>query len=362
MRANDPGSRIAPDPITGAESVAELMNKAFLAYNSARLREAALLLVEEISAPDVTTVWTLSGALTPAGLGTSCLVPLMQAGWVDWLISTGANLYHDLHYVLDLPPRMGHPNLDDRELKEQGLVRIYDILLRYDVLLSTDAFVRSVVEEQIQGHGKPLSTPELHAALGKAAAKERQRRGVSNPGILETAVNLDIPIFCPAPGDSSIGMNIAALSLPGKALVIDPTADVNLAASIVWEAKQKGGKSAVIILGGGAPKNFALQTEPYLQEILGLKESGHDFMIQITDARPDTGGLSGATPSEAVSWGKIDPLELFNTVVVYLDITVALPLLTSYLLAKAKPREQKRLMSRRQKLVKDLKDAVSIQT
>ena len=116
-----------------------------------------------------------------------------------------------------------------------------------------------------------------------------------------------VPIYTSSPGDSSIGMNIAALALEGNKCVIDPNADVNETASIVLGAKRGGGKSAIMICGGGSPKNFALQTEPQIQEVLGIDEKGHDFFLQITDARPDTGGLSGATPSEAVSWGKVDP-------------------------------------------------------
>jgi deoxyhypusine synthase len=123
--------------------------------------------------------------------------------------------------------------------------------------------------------------------------------------------------------------------------------DVNETASLVYNAKKSGMKSAVIILGGGSPKNFMLQTEPHIQEILGLKEAGHDYFIQITDARQDTGGLSGATPSEAVSWGKIDPDALPDTVVIYSDITIVLPIITSYVLSKSKKRKHKKLYKER---------------
>jgi deoxyhypusine synthase len=151
-------------------------------------------------------------------------------------------------------------------------------------------------------------------------------------------------------------MNIAALALEGNRCVIDPNADVNETASIVLGAKRGGGKSAVLICGGGSPKNFALQTEPQIQEVLGIDEKGHDFFLQITDARPDTGGLSGATPAEAVSWGKIDPDRLPDAVVCYLDSTVALPLLTTYAHARHKPRKLKRLLDRREKNMRLLRD------
>jgi deoxyhypusine synthase len=151
-------------------------------------------------------------------------------------------------------------------------------------------------------------------------------------------------------------MNIAALALDGNKLVLDPNQDVNETASIVLDAKRGGGRSGVLILGGGSPKNFMLQTEPQIQEVLGIDEKGHDYFLQITDARPDTGGLSGATPAEAVSWGKIDPDRLPDAVVCYLDSTVALPLLTSHALARRKPRSLKRLFARREAMMKRLRD------
>src|SRR5207244_11115767 len=146
---------------------------------------------------------------------------------------------------------------------------------------------------------------------------------------------------------------LAALQLEGSALRIDPLRDVNQSAAIVYEAKQHGA-SGVWILGGGSPKNFMLQTEPQIQEVLGLTESGHDYFLQITDARPDTGGLSGATPSEAMTWGKVDPETLPDTVTCYLDSPVELPLMTAYALAKRAKRKPRRLMDRLGELMQNL--------
>src|SRR2546428_8522001 len=140
-------------------------------------------------------------------------------------------------------------------------------------------------------------------------------------------------------------MNLAALQLEGSALRIDPLRDVNQSAAIVYDAKKKG-RSAVFILGGGSPKNFILQTEPQIQEVLGLPEAGHDYFLQVTDARPDTGGLSGATPQEAMTWGKVDPNQVPDTVTCYVDTTVFLPILTTYALATHAPRKPRRLMDR----------------
>jgi deoxyhypusine synthase len=150
-------------------------------------------------------------------------------------------------------------------------------------------------------------------------------------------------------------MNLAALQMEGSALRIDPLRDVNQSAALVYDAKKRG-RSGVLILGGGSPKNFMLQTEPQIQEVLGLPESGHDYFLQITDARPDTGGLSGATPQEAMTWGKVDPEQLPDTVTCYVDSTVALPLLTMYALSSRPPRALRRLMDRLPELTRQLEE------
>ena len=347
------GQRIQPRPITGGETVADLIEGTFLAYNAARLREACQLFTTKMLAPDVTVGMSLTGALTPAGLGMAALIPLIEAGFVDWIISTGANLYHDTHFGLGLAMHRGNAQESDVVLREEGVVRIYDIFFDYDVLLSTDAFFRQVIRSpEFQ---RPMSSAEFHNLCGKYVREREQKLGIGQKSLLSAAYTAGVPIYTSSPGDSSIGMNVAALSLEGNKCTIDPNLDVNETASIVLAAKRGGGQSGVLILGGGSPKNFMLQTEPQIQEVLGIDEKGHDYFLQITDARPDTGGLSGATPGEAVSWGKIDPDRLPDAVVCYLDSTVALPLMTSYALARTKKRPLKRLYDQRAKLMDALK-------
>ncbi|MFP5286832.1 MAG: homospermidine biosynthesis protein, partial [Thermoanaerobaculia bacterium] len=319
------GRRIDPRPLTGKESLEEVIAHSFTAYNAGRLREACELLVQKMLAPDSTVAMSLSGALTPAGFGKSCLVPLIEAGCIDWMISTGANLYHDTHHAIGLALHAGSPAWNDVELREEGVVRIYDIVFDYSVLLETDKFYRMVM--RLPEFQKPMSTPEFHYKVGRYVAAVEDKLGLTGTSLIAAAYRHAVPIFTSSPGDSSIGMNVAELSLEGSQLMFDVNADVNLSASIVWQAKEGGGKSAVWILGGGSPKNFLLQTEPQIQEVLGLSEAGHDYFLQVTDARPDVGGLSGATPGEAVSWGKVDPDKLPDAVVVYTDSTIALPLL-----------------------------------
>lgn len=346
------GERILPPAITGRESAADLIDNAFLAYNAARLREACRLFTEKMLEEDVTVGMTLTGALTPAGLGMAAIIPLIESGFVDWIISTGANLYHDTHFGLGLAMHRGNPQESDVVLREEGIVRIYDVFFDYDVLLSTDAFFRKVI--QAPEFQRPMSSAEFHHLCGKYVAERERALGIGSKSLLSAAYRAGVPIYTSSPGDSSIGMNVAALALDGNKCVIDPNADVNETASIVLGAKRGGGKSAVLICGGGSPKNFVLQTEPQIQEVLGIDEKGHDYFLQMTDARPDTGGLSGATPAEAVSWGKIDPDRLPDAVVCYLDNTVALPLLTAYAHARHAPRPLKRLYERREELMAQL--------
>ena len=356
------GKRIDPAPIDKNVVVADLIDEAFLAYNAARLREACQLFTKKMLEPEVTVGLSLTGALTPAGLGISALIPLIKAGFVDWIISTGANLYHDTHFGIGLAMHQGNATTSDVVLREEEVVRIYDIFFDYSVLLDTDAFFRKIIEAaEFQ---RPMSTAEFHYLCGRYVYEREQKLGIKEKSLLAVAYEYAVPVYTSSPGDSSIGMNVAAKALQGNKLAFDPSLDVNETAAIVLAAKRgkvnpKTGKkkkkqkglSAVFILGGGSPKNFLLQTEPQIQEVLGIDERGHDFFLQVTDARPDTGGLSGATPGEAVSWGKVDPDRLPDAVVCYIDSTVALPLITAYALTRHEPREPKRLYEKREQFM-----------
>jgi deoxyhypusine synthase len=346
--------KIAPSPMPAEISVVDLIDRYFTAYNSARLREICHLLSQEVMQDGVTVAVSLSGALTPAGYGVSVLAPLIRHGFIDWMISTGANLYHDLHYGLGLSLYSSNPFLDDVKLRQEGRIRIYDIVFDYDVLLETDAFIRELL--RAEPFQKRMSTAEFHHLLGKYVWEIENQAGVQHSCLLSTAYECGVPIYTSSPGDSSIGMNVAALALEGSKLMIDPSLDVNETAAIAYTARDAGipgieGKSAAVILGGGSPKNFLLQTQPQLHEVLGLEERGHDYFVQITDARPDTGGLSGATPAEAVSWGKVDPNELPSTIVCYTDSTIALPIIGAYVINQTPARPLKRLYDRREAML-----------
>jgi deoxyhypusine synthase len=355
------GKRILPEPISKDTDIVKLIDN-LDAYNGGRLRAACHLLKDRYSQDDVTIGLSLAGALTPAGLGPSTIIPLMNHGFVDWITATGANMYHDLHYAFNLPMFRGSHNVDDADLRAKGVTRIYDILFDYeDVLMETDRRLREIlVRPEFQ---KEMGTREFYHHLGKIVNELEQKNNLGQVSILAAAYRNGIPVFTSSPGDSTIGMNVAGLELLAEAadlrdkfkLKINPSIDVNDSTAIVLNAKRyENGKTAVIIIGGGSPKNFMLQTEPQIQEVLMIPEMGQDYDINITDARPDTGGLSGAPPSEAASWGKIDPTKLEETVTAYLDVTVAFPLMTAYVIQSTKPKKQKRLYDRADELHKKL--------
>ena len=353
------GRKMQPRGITGRESASDLIDNAFLAFNAGRLREACELFTQKMLAPNATVGLALSGAMTPAGLGCSSLIPLIEAGFIDWIVSTGANIYHDLHFAFNMPLHAGSPLISDTILRKNRIVRIYDIYLHYDdVLLATDAVLRDILKQpEFQ---MEMGTAELYFKIGRYAAEYEDRLKLKGASVTAAAYRAGVPIFTSSPGDSTIGMNIAGLALRGNKLKINPSIDVNQSAAVVLGARRHGrgaGTHGTLIVGGGSPKNFMLQTEPQIQEILGIPEMGHDYFLQFTDARPDSGGLSGATPSEAVTWGKVDPAKLPDMIVCYLDSSVALPLLTSYALRRHARRPLRRLYARLDELTSRLEEA-----
>lgn len=340
------GERILPKRIVPDMTVADMLDEAFQAYNAGRINEAARLYARRMLDPeqDVTICLTIAGAMTPAGVGGS-IITLMERGAIDFIVSTGANLYHDIHYALNFALHRGTFKLSDTDLHDAGVIRIYDVLFRDEVLLDTDRFLRECFKTFPQ---RPMSTAELHHLIGERLLE----LGVAPEySVVAMAAKWNVPLYTSSPGDSSIGMNLARHQLDGGALTIDPFYDVHETTAIVHSAIRNG----VIILGGGSPKNFYLQTQPQLWEVLGINKGGHDYFIQITQDAPHWGGLSGATPSEAVSWGKIKPEMLEDTVVVYSDTTIAFPLIAAYAISRAAPRTRRELYTRREQLLHDLR-------
>lgn len=356
-----PGSPLPPRPSfltgkpikyyrpTGSPAIRFLIDEGFQAFNAGRLSEACRIYSDKMLAPENETTigLTIAGALTPAGLG-GCVIELMERGLVDFIISTGANLYHDLHYALNFTLRRGSPFLNDVELYEEGVIRIYDVLFPATVLLETDAYIRDfLVRSGLDG---PVASADLHYKLGLDLLEKFP--GCEEHSVLARAAKTGVPLYTSSPGDSSIGMNIAYHELMnGGGFMIDPNRDVNEVCAIVLAGKQNG----CVILGGGSPKNFYLQAQPTLWEVYGIPKGGNDYFIQITTDSVVWGGLSGATPAEAVSWGKVNPGVLPDTVVAYIDSTVAFPLFCEYAIGSPNGRRpRKELLHKREALVATL--------
>jgi len=318
------------------------------AFNGGRLAEGCDLFGRMLDS-GATVALTLTGAMSPAGLG-GAIQAMIEAGFVDLVVSTGANVYHDLHFALKLPVVQGHFQVDDRELFRAGIERIYDVFITEDSLLDTDAFVREALERAPPELRGTISTARLHHYLGHLALQEAP---LPERSWVATAAKYDVPIFTSSPGDSSIGMNVAAMKLRGGTTTVDPDLDVLESTAVVYEAKLNG----VVIVGGGSPKNFYLQTQPTLWQILDLNRGGHDYVLQISTDSPQWGGLSGATPSEAISWGKVQADLVKNHVVVYSDATIAAPVVFAHALSTRKPRRHRRLARRLDELYEKLRRA-----
>jgi deoxyhypusine synthase len=341
------GKRIDPPLISKNMTVSKLVDFfGSTGYNARRLFEAANIMKEMID-NRCTTCLTLAGALTPIGMGNT-IKTLIENGFVDWIVTTGANVYHDLHFAYDLPIRQGHFQVDDDVLYSKQIVRIYDIYIKeVGTLQAQDIIIQGEIKKIEGSHLEPYSTADMSHELGKAAYENS-----INPekSFLVSAYENNVPVFIPAISDSSIGLNMLPLIFEDFKRFPNVMLDIAESTAILWKSKVSGG----IELGGGVPKNFFQQTGPALFQILKLKNGGHDYVIQITDARPDTGGLSGATLQEGKSWGKIKTSHR-NNVIVYGDSSICFPIISSYVLSECKKKPAKRLFLKKNRWVADMK-------
>ncbi len=332
------GPPIEPLELAGNESVVDLIDNVYArsGFNGRRLAEGAQLYRHMID-HDATVCLTIAGAMTPIGMS-GIFSSLIERGMVDFIISTGANLYHDLHRPYEFPMVQGSPEVDDNALADEGVARIYDVFIADDdTLMATDTVILDAVKQM--DTSKPFSTATLHHKLGQLVAESAPHPEKS---FVATAAKYDVPIYTSSPGDSSIGMNLIVPQLHGQNINLNPLLDVIETAAIVRDSKTNG----VVEIGGGSPKNFYLQTQPTLHQILLDKsKGGHDYFLQLTTDSPHWGGLSGATPSEARSWGKLKDAHK-NNVVVYSCASLTFPLIAQYALVKAAQRKPRRLFRR----------------
>jgi deoxyhypusine synthase len=344
---NFSGRKIDPPTISGNMHVRDLVEYfGATGFNARRLYEA-LQITREMINEGACVCLTLAGALAPIGLGRA-ISALIEHGFIDWIVSTGANVYHDLHFAYDLPVRQGYFDVDDNILYSKQIVRIYDVFIKeIGTLQKQDEIVKAAIETDGQRLLDSSSTADLCNILGMSAKKNS---AYPERSFSVCAYENDVPIYLPAVADSSIGLDMLPLLLENKPISPNVILDVAESAAILWKNKISGG----IELGGGVPKNFFQQTGPALFQILKLKEGGQDYLVQFTDARPDTGGLSGATLQEGKSWGKIKSAHDGN-VIVYGDSSVYFPILAAFIMSECKPRERKRIYKKKNAWVKEMK-------
>lgn len=305
-------------------TVGEYLRSAkMLSYQARNLGIALEIWMEMLRTRRNAIFFSLAGAMTAAGMRKT-VAYLLENRFIDCLVSTGANLFHDVYETLGIPHYQTHPGIGDQILLRHRLDRVYDTLADEIEFRKIDRMTAEFSKEIAKEYPSGLCTREFFYRLGQFLEPLKKE-----DGIITTAYRAKIPIYCPALGDSSFGIGMSVLCDGQETqLKFDMIKDVYETAQIAGSGKH----SSVIIVGGGVPKNFIQQVE-VTADYLGLSVSGHSFAIQITTDAPHWGGLSGATFEEAESWGKIR--ERAHRVTVYCDATIALTLLAAGLAESA---------------------------
>jgi len=331
------------DPKMTIEDLVEVF--ASSGFNGRQLGDAAKLYAKMIK-EDVTICLTVAGAMTPVGFG-GIIKTLIERGFVDWIVTTGANVYHEDHFAWGLPIKQGSFNVDDMKLFENEIVRIRDVYIKfYETLEVQDQIIQKMFGKDFPDES--FTTAEFCNLMGKIS---KEKAKYPEKSFITTAYEYDVPVYISTIKDSSLALNLAVHRLAGKKYNLDFVKEILEQAAIVYDSK----KSGILELGGGVPKNTAQQTGPLLDQILRRNDGGQDYIIQITDARPDTGGLSGATLQEGKSWGKVQHAHE-GMITVYADATIAFPILALYVLSNQKSRKPKRIYKKIGKLYDKLSE------
>jgi deoxyhypusine synthase len=353
---------VHPVGITGKEAPADIIATMFPAYVG-RQERTAFELMRRSSQDDTCTFMTMSGAMTPAGLHQSCLIPLIERGLVDCLTTTGANLYHDAHRIIGHRVREIDPNAGDLQYRLARIIRIYDLGFWEETLLETDKLFSALLLKP--AYQKKMTTTELHWLLGRDIAKIESALGVQSPSLLSTCWRYGVPIFVGAVQDGSIFLNIVKLKrlMPRDKfkLEIDVNDDVFEMGAMqhhCFGTLKK--KMAIWILGGGVPKNYTLQGEPLLDQILGVPTHGFDFDVQFCVDPVDNGALSSCPAGEGHTWGKVSAESVqYGSMYVHCDVTAVFPWLTYALLSDARVHKKpRRLYDARELAVKNLQKEI----
>jgi deoxyhypusine synthase len=339
--------RVDPRPITGRENARDLLDHAFSAYVGRQVRTAYQLMRRSME-EDASIFLTLSGAMTPAGLHQSCLIPLIERGVISCLTTTGANLYHDAHRIIGHAIREVNPDAGDLQLRLARVIRIYDLGFWEEALLDTDRLFSALM--QAPDYQRKMTTPEFHALLGRDIGEMERALGVKQPSLLSSAYEHGVPIFVGAVQDGSIFLNAVKLKrlFPDQfKFEIDINEDVySMAAVQHWERHHGSKRLAIWILGGGVPKNYTLQGEPLLDQILFVPTTGFDIDVQFCVDPVDNGALSSCPAGEGHTWGKVSVEAVqAGSVYVHTDVTAVFPWLTHALLSDPRmKRKPKRLL------------------
>lgn len=310
------------EDLTVADALTAMSHTAFQARNLA----TAVDIWGSMLKGRVTIFFGLAGAMVPAGMR-NVITYLIQNRLIDCLVSTGANLFHDIHETIGRFHYLGSAGMDDVLLQQEGVDRIYDVFASEPEFRSLDNYITLFADTL--DLDRPYTTREFLYLLGQKISKEADR-----DGIVTAAYKAGVPIYCPAIGDSSIGIGLAART-KGKRFLFDIVADVQETALLSLKSEETG----VIYIGGGTPKNFIQQME-VTASLWNRDAPGHEYAIQVTADAPHWGGLSGCTFDEAKSWGKIK--ESAKMVTVYCDSVIALPLIVTAVAQKHKDAIRKR--------------------
>lgn len=365
------GKPISPVTISENMSITQLVDEVFdgMGFNARRLAEACHLfktMIEENS----TICLTLAGAMSPVGMGAG-IIKMMERGFIDWIVTTGANTYHDLHFAYNLPVHQGNFTADDNELAEHDVVRIYDVYIDMQrTLIAQDKIIQAITKNAVEKNKFPekFSTAFYNKILGEGVLETSKKPELS---FIACASKNNVPVFVPSFADSSVGMGTSYLPILAgaeagkeeldKKYFIDPspTMDVLESAAIVYDSMISNIPRGALEVGGGVPKNFLQQTGPMISQIIGMECPGEDYVIQVTVDRPDVGGLSGATINEGKSWGKI-PKAGEGNVIPYIDATIGVPIIFAYALENCKPRKLRRLDRKLPEITKELVETAII--
>lgn len=365
------GNPISPISIDKNMTITDLVDDVFdgMGYNAKRLAEACHLFKTMID-KNATICLTLAGAMTPVGMGGG-IIRMIENGFIDWIVTTGANTYHDMHFAYGLPVHQGDPTADDNELAENDVVRIYDVYIDMErTLIAQDKIVQTITQKALLQNKFPdkFSTAHYYKVLGDGVLETSK-----NPenSFIAMAAKCNVPVFVPAFADSSVGMGISYLPITAAAKknkkklapedFVDPspTMDALESAAIVHNSMINNIERGVLEVGGGVPKNFLQQTGPMISQILGMECPGENYVVQVTVDRPDTGGLSGATINEGKSWGKI-PKAGEGNVIPYLDATVGVPIIFAYALENCRSRKLKKYGSKLPEITGELIEAAML--